>query len=136
MWSTEASHGACCPTRTPNGRVSLGTSAHGVPAGTGSGSMIPCAPRSATRKAVTRIPPRGRGTAKASRPPHWGESAATRVGQKGKGRQRPRLVATLGRLLAVVVTAASVSDPAGARLLLARLGGACTKLRLLWGDGT
>ena len=57
-------------------------------------------------------------------------------GQKGKGRQRPRLVATLGRLLAVVVTAASVSDPAGARLLLARLGGACTKLRLLWGDGT
>jgi len=36
----------------------------------------------------------------------------------------------------VVVTAASVSDPAGARLLFARLGGSCKKLRLLWVDGT
>ena len=36
----------------------------------------------------------------------------------------------------VIVTAASVSDPAGARLLFARLGGACKKLRLLWVDGT
>ena len=43
---------------------------------------------------------------------------------------------TLGLLLAIVVTAASVSDPAGARLLFARLGGACKKLRLLWVDGT
>ena len=37
--------------------------------------------------------------------------------------------------MAVLVTAASVSDPAGARLRFARLGGACTKLRLLWVDG-
>jgi len=52
-----------------------------------------------------------------------------------KGRKRHLLVDTLGLLLAVLVTAASVSDPAGARLLFARLGGACKKLRLLWVDG-
>jgi putative transposase len=57
-------------------------------------------------------------------------------GKTVKGRQRHLLVDTLGLLMAVVVTAASVSDPAGARLLFARLGGSCKKLRLLWGDGT
>lgn len=56
-------------------------------------------------------------------------------GKNGKGRQRHLRVDTLGLLLAVLVTAASVSDPAGARLLLARLGGAWKKRRLLWGDG-
>jgi putative transposase len=57
---------------------------------------------------------------------------------KGKnvtGRTRHLVVDTLGLLMAVLVTAASVSDPAGARLLFARLGGACKKLRLLWVDG-
>src|SRR3954469_14816370 len=57
-------------------------------------------------------------------------------GKKVKGRKRHILVDTLGLLMAVVVTAASVSDPAGARLLFARLGGACKKLRLIWVDGT
>jgi putative transposase len=55
-------------------------------------------------------------------------------GKKVKGRQRHVLVETLG--LAVIVTAVSVSDPAGARLLFARLGGACKKLRLIWVEGT
>lgn len=57
-------------------------------------------------------------------------------GKKIKGRKRHRLVDTLGLLLAVVVTPADVSDPAGARLLLRRLGGFCKKLRLIWVDGT
>ena len=57
-------------------------------------------------------------------------------GKNVKGRKRHILVDTLGLLLAIVVTAASVSDPAGARLLFARLGGACKKLRLIWVDGT
>jgi putative transposase len=56
-------------------------------------------------------------------------------GKNVKGRQRHLLVDTLGLLMAVMVTAASVSDPAGARLLFARLGGACKKRRLLWVDG-
>ena len=42
----------------------------------------------------------------------------------------------MGLLLAVVVTAASVSDPAGARQLLANLGGFCKCLRKIWVDGT
>ena len=62
----------------------------------------------------------------------------TRGYDKGKqvnGRKRHVLVDTLGLLMAVVVTAASVQDRDGARLLLAKLGGACKKLRLVWVDG-
>jgi putative transposase len=51
------------------------------------------------------------------------------------GRKRHILVDTLGLLLTVVVTAASVQDRDGAKLLLQRLGGACKKLRLIWVDG-
>ncbi len=57
-------------------------------------------------------------------------------GKNVNGRKRHLLVDTLGLLLTVVVTAASVSDSAGARLLFARLGGAGKKLRKLWVDGT
>src|SRR6266516_8001668 len=58
------------------------------------------------------------------------------AGKKVKGRKRHILVDTLGLLLAVVVTSAALSDPAGARLLLSRVGGACKKLRRIWVDGT
>src|SRR5438067_13103496 len=58
------------------------------------------------------------------------------AGKQVKGRKRHILVDTLGLLLAVVVTAASVSDPKGARLLFKRLGGAGKKLRRVWVDGT
>ena len=51
------------------------------------------------------------------------------------GRKRHILVDTLGLLLAVVVTAASVQDRDGARLLLNSLDGFCKKLRLIWVDG-
>ena len=57
-------------------------------------------------------------------------------GKQIKGRKRHLLVDTLGLVLVVVVTAASVSDPKGARLLFARMGGACKKLRRIWVDGT
>ena len=57
-------------------------------------------------------------------------------GKQVKGRKRHLLVDTLGLLLAVVVTAANVSDPKGARLLFARLSGSCKKLRRVWVDGT
>jgi putative transposase len=57
-------------------------------------------------------------------------------GKQVKGRKRHILVDTLGLLLAIVVTAASVSDAKGARLLFARLGGSCKKLRRIWVDGT
>ena len=58
------------------------------------------------------------------------------AGKRVTGRKRHLLVDTLGLLLAVVVTTASVSDPAGARLLLRRLRGFCKDLRKIWADGT
>ena len=57
-------------------------------------------------------------------------------GKKVTGRTRHILVDTMGLLMIVVVTAASVSDPAGARLLFSRLGGAGKKLRRIGVDGT
>lgn len=56
-------------------------------------------------------------------------------GKQVKGRKRHLLVDTLGLLLVVVVTAASVQDRDGAQTLLARLTGACKKLRRVWVDG-
>jgi putative transposase len=57
-------------------------------------------------------------------------------GKNVKGRKRHLLVDTMGLLMGVVVTAACVSDPAGARQLFKRLGGTCKKLRKIWVDGT
>jgi len=57
-------------------------------------------------------------------------------GKNVNGRKRHLLVDTLGLVLAVVVTAADVSDPAGARLLFKCWGGHCKKMRLIWVDGT
>lgn len=51
------------------------------------------------------------------------------------GRKRHLLVDTLGLLLTVVVTAASVQDRDGARLVLPRLGRFGKKLRRIWVDG-
>jgi putative transposase len=56
-------------------------------------------------------------------------------GKQVNGRKRHILVDMLGLLMAVVVTAASVQDRDGARLLLSRLSGACKKLRRVWVDG-
>jgi len=58
------------------------------------------------------------------------------AGKQIKGRKRHLLVDTLGLVLAVLVTSAAISDPAGARLLFRRLGGAGKKLRRIWVDGT
>ena len=58
------------------------------------------------------------------------------AGKKVNGRKRHILVDTLGLLILVVVTSAAVSDPAGARLVLRRLGGAGKKVRRIWIDGT
>ena len=52
-----------------------------------------------------------------------------------KGRKRHLLVDTLGLLLLVVVTAASIQERDGARLVFKRLRGGCKKLRLIWVDG-
>ena len=65
-----------------------------------------------------------------------------RGGEKGfdgakqsKGRQRHILVDTLGLLIAVVVTAASVQERDGAKRLLGCLRHGYTRLRCIWADG-
>ena len=58
------------------------------------------------------------------------------AGKQVKGRKRHLLGDTLGLLVVIVVTAASVSDPAGARLVFQRLSGIGKKLRLSWVDAT
>ena len=58
------------------------------------------------------------------------------AGKKVNGRKRHLLVDTVGLMLAVVVTAASVSDQAGARQIFKRMRGMCKKLRKVWVDGT
>jgi len=57
-------------------------------------------------------------------------------GKQVKGRKRHVLVDTLGLLLIVVVTAASLSDQAGARGIFKRMRGTGKKLRKVWVDGT
>jgi putative transposase len=57
------------------------------------------------------------------------------AGKQVNGRKRHILVDTLGLLLVAVVTAASVQDRDGARLLLGNLPGGCKKLRKIWVDG-
>ncbi len=58
------------------------------------------------------------------------------AGKMVKGRKRHLLVDTMGLLLVIVVTAACVSDPQGAKLVFGRLGGSGKKLRRIWVDGT
>jgi transposase len=57
------------------------------------------------------------------------------AGKKVNGRKRHIAVDTLGLLLCVLVTAASVQDRDGARPLLERLAGSCHRIRLVWADG-
>ena len=57
-------------------------------------------------------------------------------GKKVKGRTRHVLVDPLGFFLSVVVTAASLSDQAGARKIFKQMRGPCKKLRKVWVDGT
>ncbi len=57
-------------------------------------------------------------------------------GKLVKGRKRHLLVDTLGLIMALVVTPAEVSDPAGARQIFSKWGGPCKKLRRIWVDGT
>jgi transposase len=54
--------------------------------------------------------------------------------KKVNGRKRHIAVDTGGLLLAVVITAASVQDRAGARPLLWNLHRACRRVRLVWAD--
>ncbi|WP_083661997.1 IS5 family transposase [Actinophytocola xanthii] len=57
------------------------------------------------------------------------------AGKKINGRKRHIVVDTLGLLLCVLITPASVQDRDGARPLLNQLATACRRVRLVWADG-
>lgn len=57
------------------------------------------------------------------------------AGKKVNGRKRHLLVDTLGLILAVTITVASVQDRDGARGLLVWLRDHASRLRLIWADG-
>ncbi len=57
------------------------------------------------------------------------------AGKKINGRKRHIAVDTVGLLICVLVTAASVQDRDGARPLLAKMAAACERVRLVWADG-
>ena len=57
------------------------------------------------------------------------------AGKRIKGRKRHLLVDTLGLVLGVLVTPASVPERAGAQALLSRVLGWFTWLRIMWVDG-
>ena len=57
------------------------------------------------------------------------------AGKQIQGRKRHILVDTLGLILVVVVTAASVQERDGAKLIFNAFTGSCKKLRRIWVDG-
>lgn len=57
------------------------------------------------------------------------------VGKNVKGRKRHVVVDTMGLVLAVVVTAASVQDRDGAKLVFKQVKAQFSRLQLLWADG-
>jgi transposase len=57
------------------------------------------------------------------------------AGKKTTGRKRHLVVDTLGLVLVVMVTAASVQDRPGGRAILARLGARFPSVALVWADG-
>ena len=65
-----------------------------------------------------------------------GEERGFDGGKKVKGRKRHVLVDTLGLVLALAVTAAQVSDQAGARRVFGRVQASGLKLVKVWADGT
>jgi putative transposase len=57
------------------------------------------------------------------------------AGKQIQGRKRHLLVDTLGLIMVVVVTAASVQERDGAKLIFQALTGSCKKVRRIWVDG-
>jgi transposase len=65
----------------------------------------------------------------------WRSSRGYDAGKKINGRKRHIAVDTLGLLICVLVTAASIQDRDGARPLLQRLVNAAHRVRHVWADG-
>src|SRR5687768_15488682 len=96
--------------------------------------MTCCAAMCARRPANAGSPVLASSTANPFKPPKR-EVRGYDAGKQVKGRTRHFLVDTLGLILAVVVTAASVQDRDGAKPLLALLRHKYARVRHIWADG-
>ena len=92
--------------------------------------------RSQASKRAETPPAPAPSTVKASRPLRSGAKSGYDGGKKITGRKRHIVVDTLGLLLAVVVTAASIDDGAAAPAVLGQLDRRhYPRLETVWGDG-
>ena len=66
----------------------------------------------------------------------WQEARGYDAGKKITGRKRHLLVDTIGLPMALKVTAASVSDQAGAKMILAENKAMLSSVKKIWVDGT
>ena len=122
------------PTTFPHGERSITTIGNGVAMARGRRSRTPCGPRSGTRPADTK--PQHRHHRQPNREQtEMGGPRGYDAGKRIKGRKRHILVDTSGLLLALVVHSAGIQDPAGAKLVLAKIVGRFPRLRLIWTDG-
>jgi len=64
-----------------------------------------------------------------------GQARGFDMGKKTTGRKRHLIVDTMGLLLVVMVTSASVNDRPGGKAILARLAEAFRTVALVWADG-
>src|SRR5919198_5147866 len=95
--------------------------------------MTSCAATSVPLEANAANPLPGSWTVNRSRLPRKGVRGFD-AHKQVKGRKRHILVDTLGLILAVVVTAASVQDRDGAKNLLEIRRHKCSRLRLIWAE--
>ena len=136
-WSAGAARGASCPTTSRPGRRSIGTSRAGARTGRWAACTTHCAsgygaPRAALSKLTAAISDaqsaKGAATVGAA-------SRGYDAGKKINGRKRQLVVDTIGLLLLVMVTTASVQDRDGARSVLAAMSTAYPAVSLVWADG-
>ncbi|TFV63632.1 IS5 family transposase [Geodermatophilus sp. DF01-2] len=94
-------------------------------------------PRAQVRMAAGRDPNPTAGVldAQSVKSSEGGEARGFDAGKKTTGRKRHIVVDTLGLLLVVMVTAASVQDRAGGKAILQRLADRFPTIALVWADG-
>ena len=96
--------------------------------------MTRCATRSASARAGTRRPRPGVLDAQSILTGEGGQDRGYDAGKRTRGRKRHLVTDTLGLLLVVMVTSASVQDRHGGKAILDRLAARFPSIALIWAD--